>query len=532
MIAARAAPDNLAGYNPLEQADGFNYDFEAAEKAVQFFARCLTFVKGARAGEPFLLADWQAAIVRTIFGWKRSDGNRRYRQVLIMVPRKNGKSTFSAGLGNYVLFCDGERGAECYCAGSDRDQASLVHRTAAAQVRGCPGLAKRARIMDSQRRIVYEDSFWRAIPANEAGSHGFDAHLIIGDELHAWPGRSFFDVLQTSTGARVQPLEIYISTSGYDRNSVCWEQYVYAKQVRDGKLVDPAFLPVVYELEDSDDWQDEKAWYKANPNLDVSLPLEYLQRKHAKALAEPSFENTFKRLHLNQWTSQEQRWLPMDKWRASPQTEGFEPENMPVVGGLDLSSTTDVTAWVMLYKQGLGYKVQPHYFIPSERILQHEQRDHVPWSAWVKEGRATATPGNCIDYDVVHQRIIRDCERYKVRLVGYDPWNAESTRKILEDDHGIPCVKVRQTYSALTEPCKELERAVMQEALDIGGCPVMDWMADNVQIKTDDNGNMRPVKPDYHASNKKIDGIVATLVALQCLVAVPPSPSTGTVHYV
>mgnify|MGYP003305884991 CR=1 FL=1 len=183
-------------------------------------------------------------------------------------------------------------------------------------------------------------------------------------------------------------------------------------------------------------------------------------------------------------------------------------------------------------RQGLGYKVQPHYFIPEERIRQHEQRDHVPWSVWVKEGRATATPGSCIDYDMVHQRIIQDCERYKVRLVGYDPWNAEGTRKILEDDHGIPCVKVRQTYSALTEPCKELERSVMQEALDTGGCPVMDWMADSVQIKTDDNGNMRPVKPDHHASSKKIDGIVAMLVALQCLVAIPPAPSTGAVRYV
>ena len=531
MTPGAAPPSDLAGYNPLQQSDGFTYDAIAADKAVSFFSSCLTFTKGAKAGSPFELEGWQSDIVKTMFGWKRSDGSRRYRQAVIFVPRKNGKSTFAAGLGNYVLFCDKEAGAECYCAASDRDQASLVFRTASAQVRACPGLAKRAKIRDSQRRIIYNDSFWRAIPANESGSHGFDSHLIIGDELHAWPGRSFFDVLQTSTGARTQPLEIYITTAGYDRNSVCWEQYVYAQQVRDNRIQDPSFLPVVYEMKDDDDWQDESVWHLANPNLNISLPLDYLQRKHQKALAEPSFENTFRRLHLNQWTSQEQRWLPMDRWRKSVQTDGFESQGRDVVGGLDLSSTTDATAWVMMFQQGAGYKLKSHFFIPEEKLAKHEQRDHVPWAAWVREGHATATPGSCVDYDVVHRHIVADCEQHKVRLVGFDPWNAESTRKHLEDDHGIPCVKVRQTYAVLTEPCRELERAVMNSAIDTSNSPVMEWMADNVQVKTDDNGNLRPVKPEHHSA-KKIDGIVALLIAIHVHVANAPKITSGSVHYV
>ena len=536
MIEQRAAPDDMAGYNPYDQGDGFQYDFESAERAVNFFSSCLTFTTGVRAGSPFELEPWQSNIVRTLFGWKRQDGSRRYRQSLIMVPRKNGKSTFCAGLGNYVLFCDGEASAQCFCAASDREQASLVYATAAAQVRACPGLAKRARIRDSQRRILFKNSFWRAIPANEAGSHGFDSHLIIGDELHAWPGengRAFFNVLQTSVGARFSPLEIYISTAGWDRNSVCWEQDCYAKQVRDGAISDPAFLPVIYEMDEGDDWQDESVWKKANPNLGVSLPIDYLQRKKEKALAEPSFENVFRRLHLNEWTSQETRWLQMDRWRACEQTKGFDPPaDAQVGGGLDLSSTTDATAWVMAYRKGNGYKVRAHYFIPEGRVRSHSAKDHVPWAQWVKDGYATATPGDVIDYDYVHRRIAQDCNKYNVELVGYDPWNAEATRKHLEDEKGIRCLKVRQTYSAISEPCRELERVVMDHAIDSGGCPVTDWMASNVQCKTDENGNLRPVKPGHHSSGKKIDGIVAILIGISCLLALPANTKQGVVRYV
>lgn len=522
---ARQPPTDVAGYDPVASAGDCTYDAEAAEKAVAFFHRCLHHIKGPKAGEPFLLEAWQADIVRTIFGWKRPNGSRRYRVAFIMVPRKNGKSTKIAGIADYVLFCDAEGGAECYCAASDREQASLVFNLAASMVRKSPGLAKRSKIRDSTRRIIYGDSFLRAIPANEGGSHGFNSHFIAGDELHAWVGREFYDVLHTSTGAREQPLEIYITTAGYDRNSICYETYKYACQVRDGQIDDPSFLPVVYEIAEDDDWTDPAVWRKANPNLGVSVSLEYLARECAKAQQNPSYENTFRRLHLNQWTSQESRWLQMEKWRACDWTDQPLDPSEPTYGGLDLSSNVDVTAWVLAQRDSGGWRLRGHYFIPEGCMREAEKRDRVPYSQWARIGLVTATPGDAVDYDFIHARILKDADNLQLAAVGYDPWNAEATRIHLENN-GLTMVKMRQGVATLSGPCKELERCVIQGVLDHGNDPVLAWMAENVQVKTDENGNIRPVKPDHAGSAKRIDGIVAAVMAIGVgLITSPEGPS-------
>lgn len=519
ILDSRQPPNHLAGYDPVATGTDCIYDEQSADRAADYFPKVLTFVRGPKAGEPFHLEPWQSDIVKTLFGWKRTDGTRRFRQVFIEVPRKNGKSTFTAALATFVLFCDAEAGAECYCAASDREQSSLVFNAAATMVRKST-LAKRCKIRDSTKRIIYNDSFLRAIPANEGGSHGFDSHLIIGDELHAWPGREFHDVLHTSTGARQQPLEIYITTAGYDRHSVCYEKYQYARQVRDGKLTDNAFLPVIYEAEETDDWTDPEVWRKANPNLGVSLSEEYLHRECERAKITPSYENTFRRFHLNQWTSQESRWLSMERWRACLTTEGDIADGSQVYGGLDLSSNVDVTAWMLVCKMDTGYQVRGHYFIPEATLVEAEKRDRVPYSAWVREGWVTATPGNSVNYQYVHQRILEDSERYEIGLVGYDPWNAVPTANFLELN-GIECLKMRQGVATLCGPSKELERCVIEGVLDHGRDPVLEWMAENAQVKTDENGNIRPVKPDHHASAKRIDGIVAAIMAIGVAMATP-----------
>lgn len=517
----RKPPSDVAGYDPVATAGDCTFDQEAADKVVAFFAKCLAFCKGLKASQPFRLEQWQADIARTIFGWKRPDGSRRYRHVFIEVPRKNGKSTFIAGLANYMLFCDGEQGAELYCAASDREQASLVFNSAATMVRKSPSLAKRCKIRDSTKRIIYDGSFLRAIPANEGGSHGFDSHFIVGDELHAWPGREFHDVLHTSTGARLQPLEVYITTAGYDRNSICYEKYQYAKQVRDGIIEDAAFLPVIYEAEERDDWTDQAVWAKANPNLGVSVSEEYIRAECEKAKQNPRYENTFRRLHLNQWTSQESRWLQMDRWRACEVTDLPLDLDVAAFGGLDLSSNTDVTAWSVVQRIGDGWRVRNHYFIPEGRMREAEKRDRVPYSAWCRAGYVTATPGDAIDYDYVHARILDDCDKYSIAAIAYDPWNAEPTRLHLEG-HGATMVKMRQGYMSLSAPSKELERAVIEGVLDHGRDPVLESHADNVQVKTDENANIRPVKPD-HGSAKRIDGIVATIMAIGVALLVAPN---------
>jgi phage terminase large subunit-like protein len=514
---ARNPPKHIAGYDPVATAGDCVYDTEAAEKAVQFFPRVLTFVKGLKASEPFRLEDWQADIVRTIFGWKRTDGTRRYRQVFIEVPRKNGKSTLIAGLALYVLFCDAEQGAECYCAASDKDQASLVFNSAAQMLRKS-SLAKRCKVRDSVKRVIYGDSFFRAIPANEGGSHGFDSHFIVGDELHAWPGREFHDVLHTSTGARAQPLELYITTAGYDKKSVCYEKYQYSKQVRDGKIDDASFLPVIYEAEEGDDWTDPQVLAKANPNLGVSVSLEYLERECEKAKQNPAYENTFRRLHLNQWTSQETRWLQMSHWRECSVIAGELNDELPVIGGLDLSAVSDFTAWMRVQRNGEGIRCRGHYFLPEEKAEEYARKDNLPIEQWKRDGWLTLIPGRRIEHSYIHAKIKDDSLRYGVQTLGFDPWNMEQLRQDLESE-GYEMVEVRQGYASLSGPAKELERQILGHTLDHGGDPVLEWMAENAVAKVDENGNVRPVKG---AGKHKIDGIVALLNAIHVLQAVVP----------
>lgn len=513
MICDARQPPCIAGFDPNQNPGDSTYYPEDTILPVQFFRDALFHVKGPLAGQSFSLEQWQSEIVQTIFGWKRPDGSRRFRVVFIMVPRKNGKSTLIAGIANYMLLADNEGGAECYCAASDREQASLVFNMAAGMIRKCPGLAKRCKVREATRRIIYKDSFLRAIPANEGGSHGFNSHFIAGDELHAWPGRDFYDVLHTSTGARSQPLEIYITTAGYDRNSICYEVYKYACQVRDGVIDDPTFLPVIFEAKESDDWTDSEVWRKANPNMGVSISEEYLSRECAKAKQNPAYENTFRRLHLNQWTSQESRWLQMEKWRACEVTDLPLDPALPSFGSLDLSSNVDVTAWLTAQRVENGWRLRGHYFIPEGRMREAEKRDRVPYSQWVKRGWVTATPGDAVDYDMVHERVLADADKLQLEAVGYDPWNAEATRIYLEN-HGLTMVKMRQGVATLSGPCKELERAVIEGVLDHGNDPVLAWMAENVQVKNDENGNIRPVKPDHAGSAKRIDGIVAAVMAI------------------
>lgn len=515
---ARNPPRNIAGFDPTATDGEFDYDPDAAERAVEFFPKVLSFISGPKAREPFHLSPWQADIVRTLFGWKRqSDDSRRFRQAFIAVARKNGKSTWIAGLALYVLFCDAESAAQCYCAAASRDQASLVFRSAQFMAERS-SLAKRCKVTKSQKNISFRDSFLRAIPANEGVSHGFDSHLIIGDELHAWLGRDFHDVLHTSTGARAQPLELYITTAGYDRLSVCYEKWQYARQVRDGKITDDAFLPAIYETDESDDWTDPTVWTKANPNLGVSVSTDYIAAECEKAKKNPAYENTFRRLHLNQWTSQETRWLPMDHWRKCETHDGELSDELPQIGGLDLSAVSDFTAWVRVQRDGDKLRCRGHYFLPEEKAEEYARQDGLPISAWVKAGWLTLIPGRRIEHAYIYRRIADDANRFGVQQIGYDPWNMEDLRQKLEGD-GFQMVEVRQGYASLSGPSKDLERYLLAHALDHGRDPVLEWMAENAVVKIDENGNLRPVKGK---GKNKIDGIVALITALHVLNVVHP----------
>lgn len=526
MITGKNRPPILfcsgSRYDPALSAGECLYDVDAAERAVDFFSEMLVHTKGPKAGTPFVLEPWQADVTRTLFGWKRPDGTRRYRRCYITIPRKNGKSTWAAGLALYALFADGEAGAQCYCAATEREQASLVFNTAASMVRKNDDFYPASKIIDSQKRITYKDSFLRAIPANEGAAHGFDIHFVVGDELHAWPGRSMYDVLITGVGARPQPLIVWITTAGYDRHSICWSEYTYAKRVRDGLVEDEAYLPVIYEADDSDDWTDPKVWRKANPNFGVSLREDYIEAECKRAIEEPAYQNTFRRLHLNQWTSQKTRWIKIDSWRNCQTTSDDIDPDIPCFGGLDLASTTDLTAWCLLQKtEEGGYKARWRFWIPEDRMRDIERKDRVPYSQWVRDGWVDTIAGVQIDQDVIEQQILEDADRYDLQMVGYDPWNARGMSVRLDQQHGIKMVEVRQGYASLSAPCKVFEASVSAGTLDHGGNPVVEWMVENVEVQTDVNGNIRPVRPEHGASARKIDGIVALIMAIHVAANAP-----------
>ena len=502
--------ETIAGFDPAATAAGCVFDQAAADRAVGFFRDCLRHVKGELAGEPFKLDDWQAAVVGAMFGWKRPDGLRRFRTVYIEVPRKNGKSTLAAGLALFLLFADGEAGAEVYSAAAEREQASIVFDVARLMVEGEPILRQHAKVFRKSIAIEKAAATYKVLSADAYTKHGLNAHGIIFDELHAQPNRELWDVLTTSTGARSQPLTVAITTAGYDRNSVCREVHEYAAKVRDGIIEDTGFLPVIYAAGDDDDWTQPATWAKANPGLGVSVRSDYLEAEAAKAQELPSYQNTFRRLHLNQWTEQAVRWLPMDRW--DDMGEALSPlEGRPCWAGLDLASTTDIAALVLVFPDDEGgYDVLPRFWIPAENARAREKRDRVPYPQWITEGHVTATPGDVIDFDQIRADIVALGEQYNIREIAVDRWNATQLVTQLDGD-GFSVAMFGQGYRSMSAPSKELETLVMGRKLRHAGNPALRWMASNVAIETDPAGN---IKPSKRRSSERIDGIVALIMAI------------------
>lgn len=493
---------------------GAAYDPAKADKAVKFLSN-LRQIQGRWADKPMALLPWQDGLVRRMFGTVRPDGRRQYRTVYVEIPRKNGKSTLAAGIALYLLCADGEQGAQVYGAAADREQANIVFDTASEMVRRTSALAARVKVFASYniKRLVYEPSgsFYRSIPADAAGAHGFNAHGVILDEAHTQPNRDLFDVLTTSVGAREQPLIFVITTAGYDRHSLCWELHEYARQVRDGVIEDPTFLPVLYGAADGDDWTSPDVWRAANPSLGATVSEEFLAEECAKAQNVPAYQNSFRRLYLNQWTAQETRWLDLAAWDRG----GAPVDPAALLGrdcylGLDLASTTDLAAMVAVFPDGDRFDALAHFWVPADGMRERERRDRVPYGQWAAAGLIEATEGNVIDYAAIKARVLDWAGRYRVRQVAYDPWNATQLMLQLADE-GLDCVPVRQGFASLSAPTKDLLGLVLDGRLAHGGNPVLRWMADNVTVSTDPAGN---IKPDKGKSTQRIDGIVALIMAL------------------
>lgn len=489
---------------------GFWFDEAAAQRAVDVFTS-LRHTKGEWAGKSFIPEPWQREVIWKVFGSMRADGNRQYRIVYIEVPRKNGKSTLAAGFGCVLLYSDGEPGAEVYSCAADRDQAAIVFEQAKQMVLAHEEFGPVSEVY--RRSIVYpaKQRAWRVLSADAPTKHGLNAHGIIFDELHAQPNRELWDVMTTSTGARRQPLIVAITTAGWDRHSICWELHHYACQVRDGVITDDSFLPVIFAAAEADDWTSPATWQKANPSYGVTVKADYLAAECDRAQMSPAYQNTFRRLHLNQWTEQADRWIDLTLWDANAAPLDLAAlQGQPCYGGLDLSTTTDLSALVLVFPRPEGFAVLPHFWVPQERMHQRATRDRVPYVQWQRDGFLTATPGDVVDYAFIRQQVLDLMAQYDLRELAFDPWNATQLATQLEGD-GVTMVEVRQGFATLSAPTKELMTLLLAKKLQHGGHPVLRWNASNVAVKQDPAGNL---KPDKSQSTERIDGIVALVMAL------------------
>jgi phage terminase large subunit-like protein len=480
----------------------------------------LSHTKGPFAGQGFNLRRWQERdIIRPLFTLNPKTGLRQYRTCLLMMPRKNGKTELCAALAIDGLLFDNEAGAEVYSAANDRDQASLCFNVAAQMIRNDPELLAACDIVDSQKRIVHRKSgsVYRAISAESFTKHGINASRVIYDELHAAPTRDLWDVLATSTGARAQPLVIAISTAGYDRHSILWELYQHGKRVIETPSIDPSFLAVIYEAPPDADWRDEAVWRKANPALGDFRSLEELRVACVRAQEIPAQENAFRRLYLNQWTEQDSRWMSMAAWDACQAPQALEAlAGRRCYVGLDLSTTTDLTAAVAVFPDddGQGFTVLPQFFVPADRIQTRVTRDRVPYDEWARRDLLTTTPGPTVDYELVRAHLNEWADRYDVRLLAFDPWNATDLVTRLEKQDGFSCVKMRQGKATLSAPSKALEKAVLERTLRHDGHPILRWNVSNASVDTDNAGNIQPSKK---RSTERIDGIYALVMALDAM---------------
>lgn len=488
----------------------------AAAQAAVDFINGLTHTRGEWAGQPFRLRPWQEALVRYLFGTLRPDGYRQYRTCYVEIPRKNGKTELAAAIALYMLLADGERGAQVYSAATDLEQAALAFNAAEQMVRNDAELSAMVEIVPSRKRIVYHrhGSFYRAIPADAPSSHGYDASAIIYDELHAAPNRELFTVLRTAVGSRRQPLLFMITTAGHDRNSICWQQHTYAERVRDGEVTDPTFLPVLYGAPPDADWLDENVWRAANPALGDFRSLDEMRMMAREAREVPASQNDFRRLYLCQWTESATRWLDPAVWDAGALP--LRPlEGRPCYAGLDLSTTTDLTALVLVFPADDGtVDVLPLFFCPAEGIAARARMDHAPYAEWQRAGLLEATDRHSVDYDLIRQRIRALCERFRVQRITYDRYNSSQlVGQLLED--GAPMVALGQGYASMNAPARELERRVIDRTIRHAGHPVLRWCLVNTVVETDAAGNLKPSK---RKSTERIDGTVALIMALDGLI--------------
>lgn len=508
----------IPGFDPYRLKKGYRFAQDKAAAAVNYWHNRLCHVKGELAGKPFHLERWEQAIIGNCFGWvhEKDSELRRFRRLFLAIARKNGKTALAAGFGIRLFEGDGEPGAEIVSVASTRDQARLVWDWARGMIRRSPELDGAIRIYQHSM-VLHSDPLtcYKPVAAEAGTMHGANLHGAVIDEVHTLRNRELVDVIETSTGARRQPLIVMITTAGWDRNSICWEKWQYAAGVRDGDINDPEFLPVIFESKQEDDWTKESTWRKANPNLGVSIKLDYLKAECEKAKQNSSYENAFRQLHCNQWTEQAVRFFPMELWDKQPERRSLdELENQHCYGGLDLAEKRDLAGFTLVFPddQG-GFDVRAWAWLPEDTAREREKTDHVPYREWAQRGLVRLTPGDIIDFDCVKTDIVTLYDQYRILEIAFDRRFATQITTQLREENGIACVEIPQTFTHLSEPMKLSLELLKAGKLRHGNNKLLRWQASNT-ASINDRYNEGLVRPAKSKSNGRIDNITAMIMAL------------------
>ena len=519
-MIVRERPENypkLTDYKPTRfMLPTSHYDKEKADRAVKF-VEMLPHTKGEWEGQPFWLLPWQEQIIRDLFGIVKEDGMRQFRTAYIEIPKKMGKSELAAAITLYLLYADNEPSAEVFSAAADRAQASIVFDVAKRMVQMTPALMKRSKIMAATKRIVnYKNAgYYQVVSADVANKHGYSISGLCFDEIHNQPNRMLWDVLTKGSGdARRQALHVAITTAGTDRNSICYELHSKAQDVLTGRKIDPTFYPVVYSLPDDADWTSEESWKSVNPSLGYTVPLERMKEAFMQAQENPAEENVFRQLRLCQWVGSTVAWVPEHIYdKGNTPIDYDKLIGRDCYAGLDLSSTSDITAFVMVFppqNDNDSYIVLPHFWLPRETLDFRVRRDRVPYDVWERQGLFHVTEGNVVDYNFVRKTINELGTVYHIKEIGVDRWNATQLITDLEGD-GFTMVPIGMGFKDMSPGMKELYKLLLEGKIIHGGNPVLRWMAGNVVAEIDAAEN---IKPSKKKSTEKIDGIVALIMGL------------------
>lgn len=460
------------------------------------------------------MEDWQVFKTINLFGWVHAaTGLRRFRRAYEEVARKNAKSTWAAAVLLLLLAADGEPGAQVYSAATTGDQAREVFDVARNMADRKPDFKHRFGVDVGRHDITVATTASGAKPLNAEGTtlDGLNIHGAVVDELHAHKTRALFDVLDSATGARSQPLIIMITTAGSDRSGICYEQRDYTIKVLERTIIDETWFGMIFTIDDGDLWHDPAVWRKSNPNLGVSVKVDDLQAACRKALATPSAQGNFLTKRLNVWVNADSAWMDMIAWDrcANPALTVDQVRHLPCVSGLDLASKVDVAAKVSLFIDEAAdkYYLIPTFWLPERAV---EQGRNSQYDGWRRAGHINVTDGDVTDFDQIEQAVRDDLADLDLREAAADPWQASQLISHLIDD-GAPMVEYRQTVQTMSEPMKELEALVLQGKLEHNGNPAMTWMISNVVCHRDAKDNIYPRK---ERDENKIDGPVAAIIAL------------------